>query len=65
MEERDPSAAPRDPAGVQAEIERTQRRLATAVDGISDRTKPGNVARRGWGRVRGTGARLAGAPARW
>ncbi|KIH99914.1 hypothetical protein LP52_04685 [Streptomonospora alba] len=58
MEEREPAAMPRDPAGVQAEIERTQQRLSTALDGIADRTKPANVARRGWGRVRGTGSRL-------
>ncbi|QBI52707.1 DUF3618 domain-containing protein [Streptomonospora litoralis] len=59
MEEREPSALPRDPAAVQAEIERTQQRLVRAVDGIADRTKPANVARRGWDRVRGAGTSLA------
>ncbi|MBV2362661.1 DUF3618 domain-containing protein [Streptomonospora nanhaiensis] len=59
MEERDPAAAPRDPATVQAEIERVQRRLAQTVDEIADRTKPANVARRGWQRVRGAGSHLA------
>ncbi|GAB3457138.1 hypothetical protein GCM10027570_39390 [Streptomonospora sediminis] len=59
MEERDPAARPRDFAVVQAEIERTQRRLTAAVDGIADRTKPANMARRSWERVRGTGSHLA------
>ncbi|MUL39921.1 DUF3618 domain-containing protein [Streptomonospora sp. PA3] len=59
MEERDPAAVPRDPASVQAEIERTQRRVAMALDGIVERTKPANVARRGWGRVRERGSHLA------
>ncbi|WP_046469955.1 DUF3618 domain-containing protein [Allosalinactinospora lopnorensis] len=60
MEGRDPAEARRDPAGVQAEIERTQRRLAWAVDEIVDRTSPRNVARRGWQRMRDTGVHLAG-----
>ncbi|MBB4929994.1 hypothetical protein F4561_000814 [Lipingzhangella halophila] len=60
MEGRDPSEARRDPAGVQAEIERAQRRLAWAVDEIVDRTSPRNVAQRSWGRVRDSGTRLFG-----
>lgn len=60
MEGHAPSQARRDPAGVQAEIERAQRRLAWAVDEIVDRTSPKSVARRSWDRVRGCGARLFG-----
>ncbi|GAA3753162.1 hypothetical protein HDA32_004502 [Spinactinospora alkalitolerans] len=59
MEGRDPAGMRRDPASVQAEIERVQARLAWAIDEIGDRTKPGNVARRGWGRLRDTGGHLA------
>ncbi|RNL85492.1 DUF3618 domain-containing protein [Halostreptopolyspora alba] len=60
MEGHDPSQARRDPAGVQAEIERAQRRLAWAIDEIVDRTSPKSVARRSWGRARDCGARLFG-----
>ncbi|WP_067963637.1 DUF3618 domain-containing protein [Nocardiopsis trehalosi] len=59
MEGRDPARARREPAQVQAEIERTQRRLAAAIDGITDRTNPRNVARRGFDRVRDVGGHLA------
>ncbi|GAA4950345.1 hypothetical protein GCM10023224_38290 [Streptomonospora halophila] len=59
MEERESAPLPRDAAGVQAEIERRQRRLSEALDGIVDRTKPANVARRSWKRVRGAGSNLA------
>ncbi|MFC4560373.1 DUF3618 domain-containing protein [Nocardiopsis mangrovi] len=60
MEGRDPAGARRDPATVQAEIERAQRALARAVDEIADRTDPRNAARRGFDRVRGVGGFLAG-----
>ncbi|ASU82782.1 DUF3618 domain-containing protein [Nocardiopsis gilva YIM 90087] len=59
MEDRDPAGARRDPASVQAEIERTQQRLAWAIDEISDRANPRNVARRSWGQVCRTGTYLA------
>ncbi|MDA8370874.1 MAG: DUF3618 domain-containing protein [Nocardiopsaceae bacterium] len=59
MEGRDPAGARRDPASVQAEIERTQRRLAQAVDEIADRANPRSAARRSWNRVRDTGGYLA------
>lgn len=58
MEERDPAAKRRDPATVQAEIERTQQRLAWSIDEVVDRTNPKNIARRGWHRVRETGDQL-------
>ncbi|GAB3210580.1 DUF3618 domain-containing protein [Marinactinospora thermotolerans] len=57
-EGRDPAGARRDPAAVQAEIERVQARLARTIDEITDRTKPANVARRGWEQVRGAGEHL-------
>ncbi len=60
MEGREPSEARRDPAGVQAEIERAQRRLAWAVDEIVDRTSPRNVARRGLDRARDCGTQVLG-----
>ena len=37
----------RTPAEIEAEIERTRRRLANTVDAIADRVSPANVARRG------------------
>ena len=58
MEARDPAGARRDPAGVQTEIEQTQRRLAAVLDELTDRTRPANVARRGAQRLRGAGERL-------
>lgn len=60
MEERDPAGERRDPASVQAEIERTQQRLAWSIDELVDRTSPKNVARRGWHRVLDTGDRIVG-----
>ncbi|MFC3999653.1 DUF3618 domain-containing protein [Nocardiopsis sediminis] len=59
MEGRDPAGTRRDPATVQAEIERAQRALARAVDEIADRTNPRNAARRGFDRVRDVGGFLA------
>ncbi|PSK92255.1 uncharacterized protein DUF3618 [Murinocardiopsis flavida] len=60
MEERDPAGERRDPANVQAEIERTQQRLAWSIDELVDRTSPKNVARRGWHRVLDAGDQLVG-----
>ncbi|MDA2803723.1 DUF3618 domain-containing protein [Nocardiopsis suaedae] len=59
MEARGPAGARRDPAGVQAEIEQVQRRIATTLDELADRAKPANVARRGAERLREAGGRLA------
>ncbi|MGH8939407.1 MAG: DUF3618 domain-containing protein [Actinomycetes bacterium] len=39
--------APRTPAEIEAEIERTRARLAGTVDAIAERVKPANVVRRG------------------
>ncbi|RCV48824.1 DUF3618 domain-containing protein [Marinitenerispora sediminis] len=58
MEGRDPARARRDPASVQAEIERTQARLVSNVDAIADRTNPRNAARRGLRQLRDAGGHL-------
>ncbi|TDQ46621.1 DUF3618 domain-containing protein [Actinorugispora endophytica] len=58
MEGRDPAGPQRDPASVQADIERAQARLAFAIDELVDRTSPRSVARRGLGRLRDTGENL-------
>ncbi|WP_017592680.1 DUF3618 domain-containing protein [Nocardiopsis potens] len=58
MEEIGPAGARRDPAGVRAEIEQVQRRLAATLDELNDRTRPANLARRGAERLRGAGERL-------
>ncbi|GAA3763527.1 DUF3618 domain-containing protein [Salinactinospora qingdaonensis] len=58
MDGRDPGGARRDPAIVQAEIERAQQRLVVALDEIVDRTSPKRVARRQWQHVRDSGGHL-------
>ncbi|MFC7330000.1 DUF3618 domain-containing protein [Marinactinospora rubrisoli] len=58
MEGRDPARARRDPASLQAEIERTQARLVSSMDAIADRTNPRNAARRGLRQLRDAGGHL-------
>ncbi|GLU47627.1 DUF3618 domain-containing protein [Nocardiopsis ansamitocini] len=58
MEATGPEEPRRDPAVVQAEIERAQVRLAWAIDELTDRANPKNVAKRGLGKLRDTGELL-------